>query len=212
MDDEVGVRVRHGGEHVEEEAQAGLDVERPVVAPAVDRLACHRLEDQIGLAGRGDAGVDELRDVRVFQARQDRPLAAEAGGARGAEERGGEQLDGGRPLEAPVVAPRQPDAPHPAGAERPHQRVGAEGLAREVRRGEQILRVVLQVSLVAQRALFAEQALELRSEGGIAAREIGEILPPLLGGELERLVEVGAHQPPGSAPHASGPVRSACRR
>ena len=73
------VRVRHGGEHVEEEPQAGRDVEGSVVAPAVDRLALDVLEHQVGLAGLGDAGIDQLGDVGVLQTREDRALAAEAG-------------------------------------------------------------------------------------------------------------------------------------
>ena len=212
VDDEVRVGVRHGGEDVEEEPDAGLDVEGPALAPAVDRLALDVLEHEVRLAGRGDAGVEELGDVGVFQPRQDRGLAAEAGGPRRAQERGGEELDRGHPLEVAVDSPRQPDAAHPAGAERLDQRIGAEDLSHEAGLGEQVLRVVLQVLLVAQGALFSEEQLEVRGERGVCAREVGEIPLPLLDGELERLVEVGADEPPALALHSRISVRSAWRR
>jgi hypothetical protein len=209
VDDEVRVSVRHGGEHVEEEPHAGRDVERPLVAPAVDRLALDVFEHQVRLAGLRDAGIDQLGDVRVFQTREDRALAAEAGGPRGAQESGGEKLDRDHPLEAPVVSPRQPDGAHASSAEGLHQRVGAEDLSHEVRPGEQILRVVLQVLLVAQGLFFAKEQLEVRGERGIFARETGEVPPPLLSAELEHLVEVGTDEPPMRAFHWRIPARSA---
>ena len=65
MDDQVGVRVGDGIEHVEEQAEPRLDAERALVAVAVDGLAVDVLEHEIGLAGLRDAGVDEVGDVRM---------------------------------------------------------------------------------------------------------------------------------------------------
>ena len=59
------MRVRHRGQHVEEQPHARRDVERRVVAVAVDALAVDVLEDQVRLARAGHAGVDQARDVRV---------------------------------------------------------------------------------------------------------------------------------------------------
>ena len=112
----------------------------------------------------------------------------------------------------PVVSSRQPDAAHAPGAERLHQLVGAEGLSHEVRLGQQVLRVVLQVLLVVQDPFFVKEQLEVRGERGIFAREIGEVPLPLLEGELERLVEVGADEPPLPAFQSRIPSRSAWRR
>ena len=141
-----------------------------------------------------------------------RALAAEAGGALGAQKRGGEELDRGRPLETAVVSPRQPDAPHPSGAEGLDQRVGAEDLPHEMRLDEQILRVVLQVLLVAQGPFLAEEEVEVGGERGILARQSGEVPRPLLRRELEHLVEVGADLQPALAPHPRISVRRAWRR
>ena len=50
MDDEIRVRQRHGFRDVEEEAEAGLDVEPPIVAVAVDLLAVDVLEHEVRLS------------------------------------------------------------------------------------------------------------------------------------------------------------------
>ena len=66
-----------------------------------------------------------------------------------------------------------------------------EDLSQEVNLGEQILRVVLQVLLVAQGPLIAEEQLKIRDERGIFPREIGKVPLPLVSGELEHLVPGG---------------------
>ena len=75
---EIGVRVRDGRQHVEEQPHARLDVEAAVVAVAIDVLALDVLEHEIRLPAGGDAGVDQPRDVRVREAREDAAFAPEA--------------------------------------------------------------------------------------------------------------------------------------
>ena len=77
MHDEVGVRVRDGGQHVAEEAHAGVEAEAPAVAVGGDVLAVDVLEHQVGLARGGDTRVDQVGDVGMAQARQDAALAPE---------------------------------------------------------------------------------------------------------------------------------------
>jgi hypothetical protein len=134
VDDQVGVRVRDRREHVEKEPQPVVDPQRALVAILVDGDAVDVLEDQVGLSRGGHARVDQVRDVRVRDAREDVPLAAEAllGGAP--EPRDVEQLDGGAPFEAAVAALRQPHAAGPALADERDQPVGAQHLAGERRR------------------------------------------------------------------------------
>ena len=68
VDDEVGVRVRDGGENIEKEPDARFDAERVLVAIAINRQAVDVFEDEVRLRGCRDAGVDEARDVRMAAA------------------------------------------------------------------------------------------------------------------------------------------------
>ena len=114
-------------------ADARLDAERVLVAVAIDRLAVDVLEDEVGLAARRDAGVDQPRDVRVGQPREQAALALEsllAARRARAHQRQVEQLDRGAALEAPVRALGQPDGPHAALPDRRDQPIGADRCSR----------------------------------------------------------------------------------
>ncbi len=52
MHDEVGVRVRDGGENIEKEPDARFDAERVLVAIAIDWQAVDVLEHQVRLRRR----------------------------------------------------------------------------------------------------------------------------------------------------------------
>ena len=71
MDDEILVRVVHGGAHIMEETQPLLDPEALAVAVGGDRHAIHVLHDEERQLSVGDAAVEQLRDVRVVQRRED---------------------------------------------------------------------------------------------------------------------------------------------
>jgi hypothetical protein len=83
---------------------------------AVDGLAVHQLQHQVGLAAGGDAGVEQPRDVRVRQPRQDAAFALEALAGLGAVKPPVHQLDGGLAFVAAVAAPRQPHSNRTSGA------------------------------------------------------------------------------------------------
>ena len=70
MDDQTGVGVGDGIEHVEEQAQPPLDGDRGALAVPIDRLPVDVLEHEVGLAGLRDAGVDEMGDVRMAKPRR----------------------------------------------------------------------------------------------------------------------------------------------
>ena len=77
---------------------------RRCVAVAIDALAVDVLEHEVGLAERRDAGIEEVRDVRMAQPRQDAAFAPEALLAVAADQAGVQQLDRGHALEAAVAA------------------------------------------------------------------------------------------------------------
>ena len=132
--DELRVRMLHRLQHLTEERKARALVQPPRVAKGIDALAGHMLEHEVGLALLGDPGIDEARDVRVRQPRQDRALAPEARGQRALKQAGVQQLDRRAGLEAPVAAFSQPDRAHAALAQRLEQRIGADALADQQRR------------------------------------------------------------------------------
>jgi hypothetical protein len=106
-----------GLHHVDEQPQAGFHVQLALIAPAIDGLAAHQLQHQVGLATftvAGHPGVEQARDVWVFQPRQDAALALEALARLGAVQAPVHQLDGGLAVVAAVAAARQPHAGHAA--------------------------------------------------------------------------------------------------
>ena len=76
--DEVGVRVRDRREYLEEQAQACVDAEAPLVAVAIDVRALHVLEDEIGGANRRHPGVEQPRDARMGEPGEDACFSREA--------------------------------------------------------------------------------------------------------------------------------------
>ena len=78
MDDQVGVRVGHSRQHVEKHTYPRLDAECPGVTPAIDAIAFHVFQHEIGLASRRHAGIDQMCDVGVLQPRQNRAFAPES--------------------------------------------------------------------------------------------------------------------------------------
>src|SRR5262245_19533431 len=78
MHDQVRMRVSNGGQHVEEETDARLDIESVLVAVPVDVLARDVFQHEIGLPVQRNAGVQELSNVRVRQPGQDRAFPFES--------------------------------------------------------------------------------------------------------------------------------------
>ena len=105
-----------------------------IVAVGVDVLAFDVLEDDIGLAGWRDAGVDQVGDRRMRQPREDRAFANEPFFSAAPNQRGVEELDRRGALESPVAAAGKPHAPHAARADTRDERVRTDDLTGE-RRG-----------------------------------------------------------------------------
>ena len=98
------------------------DVQGVVVTVAIDRHAVHVLQYEKRLTRFGDAGVNQLRDVRMDDACQEAALPGEARFVT-ADKGDRRKLDSGTPLEAAVAALREPDDAHAAGAERRQQAI-----------------------------------------------------------------------------------------
>ena len=182
------VRMRYSGEHVEKQAHTGLDVGGSRVAPAIDWLAFDVLDDEVRLAARGDAGVEQGGDVRVRQAAEQQRLASEPGSPAVRQHLRVRQLDGGDAIEAAVVSSRQPDAAHPAGAEHSLQRVRADQTAhrRIVRR---VQRAAFQKALVPDGCGVGEQGRERFGELGVGPAQIFQAGCSRRRIELQQLVE-----------------------
>ena len=185
------MRQRDGLEHHAHERDAFGDVHAPVVAVAVDALALHELEHQVGLAAVGHAGVEQVGDVRVRQPRQHLAFALEAQRAGAADQRRVQQLHRDGALEAAVGAAREPDAAGAALADGRLQRVGADALA-----GERAGRVVRCRGRGAGKELrvlgalgVGEQRREFAGERGVVDAQGVEAGGPLRGVEVEQVVE-----------------------
>ena len=55
--------VGNGLAYLQQELDAGLDIELAIVAVAIDRLALHVFGDQVGVAGGGDTAVQQAGDM-----------------------------------------------------------------------------------------------------------------------------------------------------
>ncbi len=156
-----------GGEHVEKQTDTGFNRQPLLVAVPVDVAAFHVLEDQIGLASVRHAGVDQTSDLRMRQAREDRPLAFEALLTAAADERSVEQLHGGAALEAAIAARGQPDGAHSAVADPRHQRIRAEHDACQCRLARLNRRGRIEKAFSGEAAVIVQQRRQVGGRFGI---------------------------------------------
>src|SRR4030095_12655405 len=78
MDDQILMRVMHGGTDIAKEAQPLLDAEALPVAVRGDGHSLHVFHDQEREVCIRDAAVEQLRDVRMVQRGKDLSLGDEA--------------------------------------------------------------------------------------------------------------------------------------
>src|SRR5437660_75749 len=114
MHNEIRMCVGDGAEHVQKQADPRFQAKHALVTVLVDSLALDVLENQIGLAGRGQAGIDQFRYVRMRQPAEDTALAFESLLATLPRQRNVQKLDRYPALEPTVAALGKPDAAHPA--------------------------------------------------------------------------------------------------
>ena len=129
MDHEQRMCGAHRLQHLKNELDALAHAEAAPVRPAVDVFAMHELQHHVGLVQVGDSRVEQLRDARPAQAREDRPFASEALLCGGVEEAVAQQLDGRFALEPAIVSTGSPHTAHAAFADQVDQGPGAESVA-----------------------------------------------------------------------------------
>ena len=198
MHDQVGVRVADRLADLQEQVQPLVEVERARVAPVGDRFALDVLQRQVGLVVAADAGIEQARDVRMLQPRQDLPFAGEAQAQVRIGEAGAQQFQRDAALVEPVVAARQPDLAHAAFAEHALEPVRTDagigpraGHRRDQRLGQEILGAVLQ----------HQQFLEIGGELRILHAQCGKPLRARCVVELEHRIEQGGQPLPAFGVH-----------
>ena len=110
-----------------------LHIELVLVAIPIDRFAINVFEDEIRLAIGGNAGIEEVGNVRMRKPAKDAAFAFESFFSRAPGERNVHELHRSLPLEPAVAATREPDAAHSALANLRNQGVGTKCLARKSR-------------------------------------------------------------------------------
>src|SRR5262245_7354125 len=130
----MGMRVRHGIEHAEEQLDARRHAERTIVAVSIDRLSINELQHEVWLAVLRDPRVDQVRDIGVCDPGKDGRLATDS--RLGLTETDHvEELDGRAPFEMAVASLSEPDHTHAAVADRRYEPVGPKNAARSADRG-----------------------------------------------------------------------------
>ena len=114
------VRMRIGDRvaHLEEDRELGREGESGLGAEAIDRHALDVLEREVRGAVLRDPAVDETRDARMLEPRQDLALAFEPQAELARAHRRRQQLDRDALLEGTVGTLGEEDLAHSAGADR----------------------------------------------------------------------------------------------
>ncbi len=123
--DQVLVGVLHRPAHLDEQAQALGDRQAARVGVGRDRGAGDVVHHEVGPAVFGGASVEQARDVRVLEARQDAPLVVEQPARGDVVDPAPEHLDRHGPADA-VGPARAIDDAHASAPQFAFQAIGAE--------------------------------------------------------------------------------------
>src|SRR4030095_13688120 len=132
MHDQVAVRMSDREHGIHEQTNARLDIEVVRVAVAIDTVAVDVLEYQELPAVGSCAGIEQPRDIRVCESREQPTFAPKAFGQLLLRDGAIQKLDRALGFEAPVTAAGEPDFAHAAATEQPLDSVGAEPRAFEL--------------------------------------------------------------------------------
>ncbi len=206
--DQVGVRVADRVADLQEQLHARGHARPARAAPVGDRFAFHVFQREVGLVVAADAGVEQARDVRVLQPREDLALAGEAQAQVGIGQARAQQLQRDPPLVQAVRAPRQPDLAHAAFAEHAFEFVRADGGAgvhARVRGDQRFGEEVLAPGF--ERQQFLEVVGQLR----IVLAQRGQALRARLLIQLEQCIEQRREALPAFGVHKNKVSRAARR-
>ncbi len=130
MDEEVLVRVHDRAEHLLHERETGGHAELEVVAVAIERPSRDELHGEPRQSRAGDAPIEQARDARMRERREDPPLLEEAADEqRVVLAAAPNELERRRLGELPVGALGEEDLAHPALAQHPHEAPHPHGIA-----------------------------------------------------------------------------------
>jgi hypothetical protein len=195
MDDQVRVGVGDRFKHLEKELEAPLHTEALRIAIFIDRPAFDVFENQVGLTRGCNARIDQARNVRIRQTRENLAFAPEALLAAPPDEAGVEEFQGGPALEAAVAPMREPDVAHPALADQRIERVRAEDLPGDGgtrNRG----RRAFEKAIPTGSESLVEECLQLGGEFRISCSNFGEVDGPIGFRLLEDAIQMGGDLPP----------------
>ena len=205
MHDQTGVRMADGRADLQKQTDAPRHQQRALLAPLGDRGAVDVVEREIGLQVAVDARIEQMRDVRMFEAGEDLALPAEAQVQARIGEAGPQQFQGHAALVEAVRTPRQPDLAHAALAEQPVQRPRTDpgtGTQAGERRDWRVLQECAGTGVQCQKR--GELVGERRVVGAQLRQGLGSRLRP----EIEQPVELGRQPLPTRRVHRAR--QSAC--
>ncbi len=192
MHDQRAVRVRERGEQSTHEAQARRNAEARLVAVFEQRHAVDVFHDQERASVVGRAGIDQGRDVRVMQAREDAPFLGEAIECGTFQPAPAQELERDQLLEVAHLAFGEIHRAHAALAEHAQQAETAE-FAIEPGGWVEIQAAPERIDRTAERIgalrIEREQALDARGDLRFARAQRIEPCATRVRIEIERLVE-----------------------
>ena len=189
MDDQVAVRMSQRTEHVEHQPDARLDAQAVRGAVVIDACPLHVFQDEVRAARRGDPGVDQPRDVRMRETRQQSPFTPKPVERRGGGRIAVEELERELSLEPAVAALREPHLAHSAAADERDDGVGAHLGADLFLIGRRD-QAGLQKSLGLQSAPVRHHGAQRPGDRGLLILEPREVAVPLRLVHVEQSVEM----------------------
>jgi hypothetical protein len=193
MHDQVAMRMRDRQHRIHEQSNPCLDVEVVRIAVPVDAIAIDVLQDQELLAVGSRAGIEQPRDVRMRQARQQPAFATKALAEFFLRDGAVQELDRALRFEAPVAAARKPHFAHAATAEQALDRVAADARAfeRRAREGRQIREWgVLEELAGVECFALGQQLAQNPGDAGLRRRQLAEPMLALARREIERSIKI----------------------
>jgi hypothetical protein len=194
------VRVGYRGDRIQEQPHPRLYAKRVRSAKVIDPLAVDIFDHQ-ELVTVDRAGIEQARDVRMAEAREQPALVAEAVCELRLGKEAVEELDGAAAFEAAVAARGEPDLAHAAAADEPIERVRTDLLAGEGgavafgQVGDGARRILQEAARIQRFALGQEIAQRRRDE----RLRRGQLLQPALEivrFQVERPIQVSAELAP----------------
>ena len=208
--DQIAMRELHRRADADEQLQAFANEQGTAVAVGVDGFAVDVLHHEIRGAVLEIAAVDEARDRRMSECRENVPLAVQAAAQARMQRRMVQHLDGDDLLILSVVALASIDGAHAAVTENRYHPVVADMRAdqsvlmlRQQRLGRFADRIQQRVL---GRLIGREERLDRAAQLRVGAARVGEARPALLRGRVDDLLEHRVNLlPAGAGDHAERP-------